>query len=476
MFQDRTASSGLFTDFYELTMAQGYVLRGMESMPASFDYFFRDAPFGGHCAVFAGLDSLIEAIREFRFGPQAIAYLRAQGFTDAFLRWLTEFRPDVQLEAAGEGSIIFPNTPALQLSGPVAHCLLLETLCLNVLNFQSLIATKASRMAAELKEGQFIIDFGLRRGHGLSGLHASRAACIGGVEQSSNVLSGLEHGHAVAGTHAHAWIQSFESELAAFRAYADTYPESCILLVDTYDTLGSGVPNAITIGKEMKARGEQLLGIRLDSGELTTLLPAVRSMLDDAGLHNVKIAVSDGIDEYKIRELNRLSARPDVFGVGTRLITAHGDPALNGVYKLNEIDGRPILKRSDDAAKTTLPGRKKLYRLQKPDAGGNARFCGDVITLENEAVPENQLRGGAEALDFRPVVWHSRSGTGPAAAPLSELRQRMQQQKSKLDAGLFRWQTQKEQRSPAPAWDVRLGPELAKLRDVMRNKAGPASE
>ncbi|MFW6347255.1 MAG: nicotinate phosphoribosyltransferase [Cyclonatronaceae bacterium] len=471
MFQDRTARSGLYTDFYELTMAQGYVLRGLENQPASFDYFFRRAPLGGQYAVFAGLHSFIEAIRELQFGPAALEYLREQGFREPFLNWLAGFTPEIRIEAAKEGSIIFPNEPVLQLSGPIAHCLMLETLCLNTLNFQSLIATKAFRMANELAGEQFIIDFGLRRGHGLAGLHASRAACIGGVQSSSNVLSGMEHGHGVSGTHAHAWIQSFDTELEAFRAYAETYPESCILLVDTYDTLGSGLPNAITVGKEMQKRGQQLAGIRLDSGEFSRLIPAARKMLDEAGLGQVKIAVSDGIDEYAIRKLNAQPVRPDVFGVGTRLITSHGDSALNGVYKMSEIAGRPILKRSDDPAKTTLPGRKKLYRIQEQNVQGEPCFKGDVITRETEPVPEAMLGEGAEAVDFRPVIWESARQPAPETPAIAELRERVRQEKSKLDARLFRWQLKGAEQDLSAAWKVQLAPELRKLRDTLHQKA-----
>jgi nicotinate phosphoribosyltransferase len=466
MFQDRRALSGLYTDFYELTMAQGYFLRGKERMPASFDYFFRKAPFEGQYAVFAGLNPLIEAIQEFQFGPPALDYLREQGFDEGFLNWLSILKPDIRIEAAAEGSIIFPNEPVLQISGPIAHCLLLETLCLNVLNFQSLIATKASRMTDELQNGQFIIDFGLRRGHGFSGLHASRAACIGGVKSSSNVLSGMEHGHAVSGTHAHAWIQSFKTELEAFRAYAETYSESCILLVDTYDTLGSGIPNAITTGKEMEARGQQLLGIRLDSGDFTKLIPAARKMLDDAGLNEVKIAVSDSIDEYKIRELNRLPVQADVFGLGTRLITAQGDPALNGVYKMCEVDGRPIIKLSDDTAKATLPGRKKLWRIQQRDSAGAVRYKGDVITREKESVPETQIPDGGKAVDYRPVVWESLN-EAPAPETVEALQQRVQEEKSKLDSALFRWHTIESGSGSAVKWDIHHSPELSALQQKL---------
>lgn len=467
MFQDRRALSGLYTDFYELTMAQGYFLRGMEDMPASFDYFFRNAPFKGEYAVFAGLNTLIEGIQEFQFGPSALDYLRGQGFNEDFLKWLDALKPDIRIEAAAEGSIVFPNEPVLQLSGPISHCLLLETLCLNVLNFQSLIATKASRMTDELQNGQFIIDFGLRRAHGMAGLHASRAACIGGVKSSSNVLSGMEHGHAVSGTHAHAWIQSFETELQAFRAYAETYPESCILLVDTYDTLGSGIPNAITVGKEMKESGKQLLGIRLDSGDFSKLIPAARKMLDDAGLNKVKIAVSDSIDEYKIRELNRLPVQADVFGVGTRLITAQGDPALNGVYKMSAVDRRPIIKLSDDAAKTTLPGRKKLWRIQQRDIDGAIRYKGDVITREKEPVPEAHIPDEGEAVDFRPVVWASRQEQAPEPETIEALQQRVQQEKSKLDSALFRWHSTESGSSSAGEWAIHHSPELTALQQQL---------
>ncbi|RMD73605.1 MAG: nicotinate phosphoribosyltransferase, partial [Bacteroidetes bacterium] len=326
--------TGLYTDLYELTMAQGHFFAGRHETRAVFDYFFRKNPFEGGFVVFAGLADLLEALQDFRYSAEDIDYLAAQGFKPEFLDWLRHFRFRGDVWAAREGEVVFPYAPIVRVEGTIVETQLVETLLLNLLNFESLIATKAARM--RLVAGDRIIaEFGLRRAQGYGGMQATRAAIVGGANNTSNVLAGLHYGLPVTGTMAHAWIQSYEDELTAFRKFAEQYPERCILLVDTYDTLRSGIPNAITVARELEQRGYRLFGIRLDSGDLAWLSKRARQMLDEAGLTYVKILASNQIDEYVIRSLREQQAPIDGYGVGTRLVTGHSSPALDGVYKLS---------------------------------------------------------------------------------------------------------------------------------------------
>lgn len=373
----------LYTDYYELTMAQGYFLSGRKDDQACFDYFFRDIPFDGGYVIFAGLADLLEALEVFRFHEDELQYLADRGFHPEFLNYLRQLELNLSIHAAKEGEIVFPREPVVRVEGSIIETQMLETLLLNILNFESLIATKASRMKYAAGDHK-VLDFGLRRAQGLGGIQASKAAIIGGVEATSNTYSSFVHDTPASGTMAHSWIQSFEDELTAFRKYAEYYPDECILLVDTYDTLESGVPNAITVAKELEEQGHQLKGIRLDSGDLAYFSRKARKKLDRAGLDYVKIAVSNQLDERLIKSLLTQDAPIDLFGVGTRLVTGHESPALDGVYKLASVNKEPKLKLSENVEKITLPGDKKVLRY----VGDDGMFYGDGIILADESNPE----------------------------------------------------------------------------------------
>lgn len=380
MYTDRPGS---FTDYYELMMAQGYFLSGMHHNEAGFDYYFRRIPFEGGFVVFAGLKELAETVHDLRFSEEEIEYLKSEGFAVEFLDYLRKFEFKGDIYSVKEGEIIFPNEPVVRVEGNLLETQLVETLLLNILNFQSLIATKAARIKHAAGENSTVLDFGLRRAQGLGGIHATRAAIIGGFDGTSNVYSAQRFSVPAGGTMAHSWIQSFEDELTAFRTYAEHFPEATILLVDTYDTLGSGVPNAITVAKELQEKGYNLLGIRLDSGDLAYFARQSRKMLDAEGLHDVKIAASNQLDERVIASLKTQDAPIDIFGVGTRLVTAQDSPALDGVYKLSSIRGKPTLKISENIEKITLPGKKKIFRYINDDGS----FYGDAVLLQNENSP-----------------------------------------------------------------------------------------
>ena len=365
-------------------MAQGYFLSGMHDRRASFDYFFRKNPFEGGYVIFAGLKELIDTINDLSFSQVEINYLKSEGFDEEFINYLEKFEFKGNIWAVKEGEIVFPNEPVVTVEGNLLETQLIETLLLNVLNFQSLIATKAARIRFAAGEDSTILDFGLRRAQGLAGIHATRAAMIGGFNGTSNVYSAQRFSVKAGGTMAHSWVQSFNDELTAFRTYAEHYPENTILLVDTYDTLGSGVPNAIRVGRELREKGYELQGIRLDSGDLAYFSKQARNMLDEAGFPDVKIAASNQLDERVISSLRTQNAPINIFGVGTRLVTGDKSPALDGVYKLSSIGGNPTLKISENIEKITLPGHKKIYRYLNSDGS----FYGDAILLENEKILE----------------------------------------------------------------------------------------
>jgi nicotinate phosphoribosyltransferase len=383
----------LLTDFYELTMMQGYVLTrpGEEGI---FDLFFRRQPFGGGFTVFAGLEPLIQALQNLRFTPEDLDYLASlKVFRKEFLDYLTGFRFSGDLYAFPEGSLVFPNEPLLRVQGPIAEGQYLESLALNLVNFQSLIATKAARVRLAARAGT-VLEFGLRRAHGPDGaVSAARAAYIGGTGATSNLLAGRQLGIPVGGTMAHSWVLSFPSELAAFRRYAELYPDPCVLLVDTYDTLRSGVPNAVRVFRELKAKGFSRFGIRLDSGDLEYLSKEARKMLDSGGVAEAKIYASNELDEWIIQQILENGAPVDAFGVGSKLVTGSPDPFLTGVFKLSaRRDGagyKPCMKVSNHPDKTTLPGIKNVYRFCDRDGG----ILGDLIYLEEE---EEELAGRIE--------------------------------------------------------------------------------
>lgn len=379
-----SSHSALYTDFYELTMAQGYFQSGRKDLRACFDYFFRENPFNGGYVIFAGLSDVLEILETLKFEDEEIDYLKSQGFRDEFLQFLREFRFRGTIYSVREGEVVFPLEPLVRVEGNIIETQMIETLLLNLLNFESLIATKASRIRFAAGDRR-VVDFGLRRAQGLGGIHASKAAVIGGFDATSNVYTAFHYSLPTTGTQAHSWIQSFGDELTSFRKFAEIYPDRCILLVDTYNTLRSGLPNAITIAKELESNGHKLLGIRLDSGDLAYLSKKARAMLDQAGLHYVKIVVSNQLDEYLIRSLIQQEAPIDSFGVGTRVVTAHDTPALDGVYKMSMCGEKPRLKFSESYTKTTLPGLKKVYRYMN----GEGMFYADGVVLEEEGEIES---------------------------------------------------------------------------------------
>lgn len=382
--------TGTYTDQYQLAMAQAYFVEGRKDEVAVFDYFFRKLPFDGGYAVFAGLKDLLDALENLRFDDKDIAFLRDQGMDAAFLDYLQDFKFTGTVSSTREGDVVFPILPVVTVEAPIIEAQIVETLLLNILNYPTLIATKASRMclAAVGNDAQNIstlVDFGLRRSPGLGGYSASRACVIGGFDATSNVRAARDYGLTPSGTMAHSFIQSYDNELTAFRAFAAAHPDNTVLLVDTYDTLKSGVPNAVTVGKEMEERGQSLKGIRLDSGDLAWLSRQARKMLDNAGLQDVKIAASNQLDEHVIKSLREQGAPIDLYGVGTALVTGRPDGALDGVYKLAEAGGKPRIKLSETREKITLPSKKQVYRVFDSQ---NNFFGADVASLEDEDAAE----------------------------------------------------------------------------------------
>lgn len=377
-------NTGLYTDHYELTMAQGYFFSERQNTSSGFDYFSRKNPFEGGYIVFAGLNDVLEAIEDFRFDEEACSYLLKIGFNEKFIKYLSNFRFKGNIYSVKEGEVVFPNEPVLRIDGNVIEAQIVETMVLNILNFESLIATKASRMR-EVAGNKLLVDFGLRRSQGLGGILASSAAVIGGFDKTSNLYSAKQYGLESSGTMAHSWVQTYGDELEAFRKFAGYYPNNSILLVDTYNTLESGVPNAIKVGKELEKKGYQLQGIRLDSGDLAYLSKQARQMLDREGLEYVKIAASNQLDEHIIHSLLSQDAPIDVFGVGTALVTGKDDPALDGVYKIGMFDGQPTMKVTENITKNSLPGIKSIYRYFEKQGC----FYADAICLDDEGQPQH---------------------------------------------------------------------------------------
>ena len=378
-------SLGLLTDLYQLTMCYGYWKKGIYQKPSSFNLFFRNNPFKGAYSVSCGLDYVINYLNNFKFSKDDISYLSnlktengKKLFENKFLEFLKEFRFECDLDAIEEGRIVFPNEPLLRITGPLYQCQLLETALVNIINFQSLIATKSSRMYLVAK-GDPILEFGLRRAQGIDGaLSASRASYIGGCSKTSNVLAGKLFDIPVSGTHSHSWVLSFDSEEEAFRSYAEVMPDNCVLLVDTYDTL-EGVINAIKIGKELKEKGKSLIGIRIDSGDLSYLSKKARKLLDKEGLEDVKIVASNDLDEFLITSLKYQKSKISVWGIGTKLITAYDNPSLGAVYKLSAVQDKKgqwvnKLKLSEQKIKINNPGIHQVRRFFRND-----KFLGDMI-------------------------------------------------------------------------------------------------
>jgi len=442
-------SEALRTDLYQLTMMQAYWRSGHKP-EATFDYFVRKIPSGSYL-VTAGLDYVLDYIANLRFEDDDIQYLRTQGFNEEFLDLLRDFRFAGDILAMPEGSIAFPLEPIIRVTAPIMEAQLVETFILNKMNFSTLIATKAARVVYAAR-GRAIAEFGLRRAQGNGHLEATRATYIGGCASTSNVLAGKVFGIPVSGTMAHSFVTSFEHEIDAFRAYADTFPSKCFLLIDTYNTI-EGAKKAVVVGKELEKRGEKLRGVRLDSGDLSELSKQVRKILDDVGLTYVKIVASGDLNEWKIDELMKKGAKIDMFGVGTELVTGRPAPALDGIYKLSDVleHGRhvPKMKLSEEMVKATLPGKKLVWRTIE-----EGRFVKDMISLDDEkidnAVPllEQVVKKGKPVRDSPQLVQIRQA----AAANLSKLPDEYK----KLDG--------------APVYPVEFSPGLVALRERLVEK------
>ena len=450
-------SLALLTDLYQLTMAYAYWKSGMEPLEAAFHVSFRRNPFGGGFTVACGLEYAIDLIESLRFEEDDLAYLaEVRGsdgeklFDPAFLDHLGSLRLACDVDAVPEGTLVFPLEPMVRVTGPILHAQLIETPLLNLINFQSLIATKAARVVLAAR-GDPVLEFGLRRAQGFDGgLAASRAAWVGGCAATSNVMAGRLFGIPVSGTHGHSWVMAFDDELSAFRAYAEALPNNCIFLVDTYDTR-EGVRHAIQVGEELRARGHEMLGVRLDSGDLAWLSTEARKMLDEAGFTKARVLASNELDEHLVASLKEQSAAISAWGVGTRLVTGHPDAALGGVFKLTAVRRpgeawRPKVKLSEQPIKTSIPGVLQVSRFR-----GDAEAVADVIfdvgmppkgpvTMVDPLDPTRRrtIPAGTPSQDLLvPIFRAGRRVYDPP--PLTEVRRRVADELSRFHAGVKRF-------------------------------------
>jgi nicotinate phosphoribosyltransferase len=472
-------SLALLTDQYELTMAAAYWKNGLAEVEAAFQMFFRRLPFQGGFVVMAGLEPVLELLGRFRFTRSDLDYLATLKdnaghplFEEAFLRYLEELRFSCDVDAVEEGTVVFPNEPLIRVRGPIVQAQLLESAILNVLNYQSLIATKAARCCLAAK-GDPVIEFGLRRAQGPDGaISASRAAYIGGCAGTSNTLAGKVFGIPVMGTHAHSWVMVFKSEREAFESFAKAFPNNCVFLVDTYGT-HQGMRHAIEVGRWLGAQGHHLAGVRLDSGDLAYFSVEARRLLDEAGLESAMVMASNELDEYLIRSLKDQGAAIRAWGVGTKLVTAFDEPALGGVYKLTAVrrpgaDWEYKLKLSEQTAKISIPGIHQVYRY----AGADGLFVADAILDRNEHPEEVEriidpndlhhtkpLRRFAKAEPLlEPVVRGGRQMYEPP--PLGAIRDRVRSQLERLHPGHTRFEN-------PHVYPVGISPRLQSLREAM---------
>ena len=383
----------MLTDFYEITMANGFFVAGQGEKTVYFDMFFRTIPDDGGLAIMAGIEQVINYMKNLAFTEEDIAYLREKKmFDERFLEYLRHFKFSCDVWAVPEGTPVFPHEPIVTVRGPAMQAQFVETMILVLVNHQSLIATKASRIV-RAAQGRPVMEFGSRRAQGCDGaIYGARAAYIGGCSGTACTIVDREFGIPALGTMAHSWVQLFDSEYEAFKSYAQTYPDACVLLVDTYDVLKSGVPNAIKVFNEvLVSNGHRPKGIRIDSGDITYLSKKARIMLDSAGFPDCAITASNSLDEYTIQDMIRQGAKVDSFGVGERMITASSAPVFGGVYKLAAVEENgtilPRIKVSENVAKITNPGYKKLWRLYDRD---NGKAIADVITLHDEIIDDTQ--------------------------------------------------------------------------------------
>lgn len=476
-------TSPLFTDLYQLTMMQGYYFNALHTQEAVFDLYFRRLPFEGGYAVWAGLEPMLDTLEMLRFSEADLAYLKTLGqFKPEFLAALRDWRFRGRIEAFAEGDVVFPHEPLLTVTAPLWEAQLVETMLLNTLNFQTLVATKAARCVLAARSSLFggeVLEFGARRAQGPDGaVSAARAAFVGGAVATSNVEAGHLYHLPVSGTHAHAWVESFPDELSAFRAYARLYPDSTVLLLDTIDTLRSGLPNAITVAQELRRAGHELRGVRLDSGDLAYLSREARTRLDAGGFPDVKIIASNDLSEAVIAGVIAEGGRIDVYGVGTQLATAAGPGggALGGVYKLASLNGVPRMKLTGDPGKASLPGVKHVWRASSgPDSAVSGRAAPlqwDVLTLgdppqagQRVSDPVNPLRSAPvpDGLHWEPArqtVMQEGKRTRPART-LTEIQAFAAHQ-------LARVPTETRRLLNPHIYRVSLSPDTARLRqDVM---------
>ena len=451
---------GLLTDLYQLTMASGYWQCGERQTEAVFQLFFRKNPFRGGYAVACGLEHAVDLLDHFGFDEQDLGYLRSlEGndgeplFPEGFLAYLGDMELECDVDAAPEGTVVFPHEPLVRVRGPLIQCQLLETALLNVINFQTLIATKAARVA-QAARGEPVLEFGLRRAQGIDGgVSASRAAYVGGAAATSNLLAGRLYDIPVKGTHAHSWVMCFDTELEAFERYAEAMPNNCVFLVDTYDTI-EGVERAIQVGHELRERGHEMVGIRLDSGDLAYLSARAREMLDEAGFEEASIVASNSLDEHVITSLKQQNAKINVWGVGTRLATAYDQPALGGVYKLSAIrrpgqaEWTDRIKLSEQAIKISNPGILQARRFFAEDG----EPLGDVIYDERlgadgpvvmvdpmDMTRRKRIPRGARSVDLLEPVFRSGQRALEALPDAHQARARTIEQLEQFHAGIKRF-------------------------------------
>jgi len=436
-----SANAALLTDMYELTMAASYHSHGKGTAPATFDLFVRELPPQRRFLVAAGIDDALRFLEEMRFQPDAIAYLESLAlFESSFLEALGDLRFTGEVRAVPEGEVVFATEPLLSVTAPLIEAQIVETFLLNCISFQTMVASKAARVEIAC-EGRPFMDFSLRRDHGAdAGLKAARAAFIGGASSTSNMLAGQLYGIPTSGTMAHSYVLAFDSEIDAFRAYVDDFGSRSILLIDTFD-VEQGARNAAVVAAEARTRGVRIWGVRIDSGDLAVLSTSVRKILDDSGLEAVRIVVSGDLDEHRITELLRDGIPIDSFGVGTQLGTSGDAPSVGGVYKLVQDERGPKMKLS--AGKTTLPGRKQVYRVSEDD-----RAAFDVVALEHETI-----QGGRPLL--RRVMTDERRIDPPDA--LERVRQRRQEAVEALPPGLRDLSTHGDR------YEVVMSPKLGEL-------------
>lgn len=383
----------MLMDLYELTMANGIFTSDLRDTVTYFDMFFRKVPDNGGYAIMAGLEQLIEYMNDLKFNEDDIEYLRGLNlFSDEFIDYLRTFKFSCDVWAVPEGTVIFPHEPIVTVRGPAMQALMLETMVLLTINHQSLIATKSNRIV-RAAQGRPVMEFGARRAHGYdAAYYGARAAVIGGCAGTSCLMTAKDFNVSASGTMAHSWVQMFNDEYTAFKVYAEKYPDSCLLLVDTYNVIKSGIPNAIKVfDNVLKPLGKRPLGIRIDSGDITYITKRARKMLDDAGYPDCKICISNSLDEYLIRDMIFQGAKVDSYGVGERLITASSEAVFGGVYKLSAVESNgeiiPKIKISENAAKITLPGVKIPWRLYDRKTG---KAIADVITLNHEVIDDSE--------------------------------------------------------------------------------------